>query len=269
MKDIIKNTRTAVPLVHCITNYVTVNDCANALLACGGSPIMADDEREAADITGICSALAVNIGTLNSRTVEAMLSAGKRAAELGNITVFDPVGAGASAYRTQTAERLMKEVRFDIIRGNMSEIRAVAGLSNSTRGVDADSADAVTEGGEYDAVQFLKELSQKTGSIIAVTGAEDIITDGETAYIVKNGTPLMSKVTGTGCMLSAVTAAFAAANRDALLDAVVCAVASMGLAGERAAERFCGTGSYRTGIIDELSNMTDEILAEGIKVEKR
>lgn len=269
MSDTIKNTRAAAPLVHCITNYVTVNDCANILLACGASPIMADDENESAEITSICSALVINIGTLNSRTVESMLRAGKRANELGHITLLDPVGAGASALRTETAKRLMENVHFDIIRGNMSEIKAIAGLGASTSGVDADIADAVGEDGIDSAAEFLKGLSRSTGAVIAVTGAVDIITDGETVFTVKNGNPLMSKVTGTGCMLSAMTAAYAAANRDDVLSACAYAASAMGLAGERAYEYCRGTASYRIGIIDEISNMTDEILTEGMKIEKR
>lgn len=269
MTDIIKNTRAIAPLVHCITNYVTACDCANAVLACGGSPIMADDENEAADITSICSALVINIGTLHAHTIGSMLSAGKRASELGHIMVFDPVGAGASRFRTKTAQRLMRELRFDVIRANMSEIRALAGFDTLSRGVDVSGEDAVTESNRDEAVRFLMEFSKRSGAVVAVTGAQDIITNGESVFIVKNGTPLMSKVTGTGCMLSAVCAAFAAANRERVFEAVTSAVAAMGLAGERAASYFRGTGSYRAGIIDEISNMTDEILAEGSRIEKR
>lgn len=269
MNSIITNTREKEPLVHCITNYVTVNDCANILLACGGSPIMADDAAEAAQITELCAALVINIGTLNSRTVESMLRAGKRANELGHTVVLDPVGAGASELRTETAKRLIDEIRFDVIRGNMSEIKTIAGLSASSNGVDASAADAVNESGIDGAVSFIKKLSAQTGAVIAVTGAADIIADSERAYIIRNGSPKMSKVTGTGCMLSAVMAAFVAANPRDKLTAAAYAAAAMGLAGERAEVYSRGTASYRVGIIDEISNMTDEILEEGIKLEKR
>ena len=144
-EQIFENVRGKSPLVHCITNYVTVNDCANMLLACGGSPIMADDPEDAVEITGICKGLAINIGTLNQRTIPVMLAAGKRANELRHPVVLDPVGAGASALRTDTALRLLEELKLTVIRGNISEMKTLAYGSGTTKGVDADVADRVTE----------------------------------------------------------------------------------------------------------------------------
>ncbi len=273
-KNIIKNVRETVPLVHNITNYVTVNDVANILLACGGSPIMADDLGEAAEITSICGGLNINIGTLNARTIESMLLAGKKANELGHITVLDPVGAGASKLRTETAMSLLEEVRFSVIRGNVSELKTLWGKGGITKGVDANIADRVTEENLDEMVQFAKGLSRKAGAVIAMTGAIDIVADGERAYAIRNGNPLMSKITGTGCMLSGVVAAYCVANPENLLDATAAAVAAMGLSGEIGFERLketklSGTSSYRTYIIDAMSHMTDEILEEGMKVEAR
>ncbi len=271
--EIIKNVREKCPLVHCITNYVTVNDVANMLLACGGSPIMADDIAEAADITTICNATVINIGTLNARTIESMIAAGKRANELGHPVILDPVGAGASALRTETTFRLLKEVKFSVIRGNISEIKTVYAGSGSTKGVDADAADVVTEDNLMEVIAFAKELSSRTGAVIAITGAIDIIADQEQAYITKNGVAAMSRITGTGCMLSAVIAAYYAANPDCPVEAVTAAIAAEGLCGEIAAEKVAGEGSgtssLRMHLIDAMSNMTDEILAAGSKAERR
>ncbi|MCQ4935512.1 hydroxyethylthiazole kinase [Anaerotignum propionicum] len=273
-KNLIKNVRETVPLVHNITNYVTVNDVANILLACGGSPIMADDAGEAEEITSICGGLNINIGTLNARTIESMLLAGKRANELGHVTVLDPVGAGASKLRTDTAIRLLDEVQFSVIRGNVSELKALWGTEGTTKGVDADIADRVTEENLDEMIQFANLLSGKTGAVIAMTGAIDIVADEEKAYAIRNGNPLMSKITGTGCMLSGVVAAYCVANSNHLLDAAAAAVAAMGLCGEIALQRLKeselnGTSSYRTYIIDAMSNLTDEILEEGMKIESR
>ena len=173
------NVRTTVPLVHNITNYVTVNDVANVLLACGASPIMSDEPRDVADITAICGGLNINIGTLNERTIEGMFTAGKKANELGHPILLDPVGAGASALRTDTAIRLMEELELTVIRGNISEIKTLAFGSGTTKGVDADVADAVTEENLSEAVTFVKSFGKKNGCIVAVTGAIDLVSDGE------------------------------------------------------------------------------------------
>lgn len=272
-KKILENIKNKTPLVHCITNYVTVNDCANILLACGGSPIMADDKNEVEEITSICNALDINIGTLNERTIESMLLAGKKSNELSHPVVLDPVGAGASKLRTETTFKLLNEISFSVIRGNISEIKTVYAGSGTTKGVDADVSDIVTEENLNEAVEFAKKLSDKTGSIIAITGAIDIISDNNKAYIVRNGHAMMSKITGTGCMLTAVIAAFCGANPDNLLDATATAVAMMGLCGELAYENIIknngGTSSYRTYLIDEISKITAETLEEGAKIESR
>jgi len=270
-QDIIQNVSMRTPLVHCITNYVTVNDLANILLACGASPIMADDIGEAAEITAICTALNINIGTLNVRTVSSMIAAGKKSNELGHVVVLDPVGAGASTLRTKTTFQLLEEVKFSVIRGNISEIKTIYQGSGTTNGVDADISDAVTEENLPKAIAFAQKLSQRTGAIIAITGAIDIVADDKKAFIIRNGNKTMSKITGTGCMLSGVVAAFCGSNPQNLLEATAAAVSAMGICGELAFEKMQktdgGTASFRTYLIDAMSKMDATLLTGGMKVE--
>lgn len=268
----LENLRNTCPLIHNITNYVTVNDCANIVLACGASPIMADDCKEVEDITSICAGLNINIGTLNSRTIESMVLAGKKANEMGHPVVLDPVGAGASTLRTETANSLLDEVKFTVIRGNISEIKTLASGSGTTKGVDADIADKVTDENIDEVISFTKELSRKTGAVIAITGAIDIVSDDKKAYVIRNGHPMMSSITGTGCQLSAMTAAYVTANKDNTLEATAAAVCAMGLAGEIAHKRLSeldGNSTYRNYIIDAIYNMTPSMLEEGAKYEVR
>ena len=268
-RNLFANVRAKSPLVHNITNYVTVNDCANIVLACGASPIMADDAAEVEDITSLCAGLNLNIGTLNSRTIPSMLLAGHTANRLGRPVVLDPVGAGASHLRTETALRLLREVKFTVIRGNISEIRTLAAGSGTTKGVDADTADKVTDETLDKTVAFAKAFAARTGAVVAVTGAIDIVADGERAFCIRNGHPMMSAVTGTGCQLSALTAAFCAAHP---LEAAAAAVCAMGLAGETAHSRLSrldGNATYRDYIIDAIYNMTPEQLEEGARYEMR
>lgn len=270
-KQSLEKVRISHPLVHNITNYVTVNDCANAILACGASPIMADDIGEVTEITSVCNALNINIGTLNERTVKSMLAAGKKAKELSHPVVLDPVGAGASKLRTDTALKIINEVRPDIIRGNISEIKALAGNSFTTKGVDADINDAVTEDNLKDSVAFAKAFSASTNAVIAITGAIDICADKDDAYCIYNGTPMMSDITGTGCQLSAITAAFAAADTSNILISTAAAVCAMGICGEKARERMTaldGNSSYRNYIIDALYRLSGDELEMNSKYEK-
>lgn len=268
----IKNVRASVPLVHNITNYVTVNDVANVLLACGGSPIMSDEPEDVEDITSICGGLNINIGTLNQRSIEGMFRAGRKAQALGHMLLLDPVGAGASALRTNTAVKLMEEIRFDVIRGNISEIKTLASGSGTTKGVDADVADAVTEDNLDDAVVFVKSFAKQTGCIIAVTGAIDLVSDGNSCYIIRNGRAEMCKITGTGCQLSGMMTAFLVANPENKLEASAAAVCAMGLAGELAWERMQegdGNSTYRNRIIDAVYHMDENILEKGARYEVR
>ncbi len=265
LKDYLENVKKINPLIHNITNYVTVNDCANILLACGASPIMADDINEVEEITSICNGLNINIGTLNTRVIESMYKAGVQSNKLGHIVVLDPVGVGASSLRTSTANRLIKDIKFTVIRGNISEIKNLA-LENDTsitKGVDANILDTVTEENINEAVNLAKKFSEKTGAVIAITGAIDIIADSQKAYCIFNGSPMMSKVTGTGCQLSALITAYVSANPENPLEATVSAVCTMGVCGEKAyklMDNNSGNSSYRNYIIDSVYNLTGEEL---------
>lgn len=267
----LENVRTSTSLVHCITNYVTVNDCANALLACGGSPIMSDEPEDVVDITTICGGLVLNIGTLNKQTIAGMRAAGKRASELGHPIVLDPVGAGASALRTATASEILDTMDVAVIRGNMSEIKAVAGASAATRGVDVNPDDVVTDENLAASAAFAKELAKKTGAIIAITGAIDIVADDERAFAIRNGSAIMGKITGAGCMLSCLVGAYSVANKENMLEGVVAAIAGEGLCGQIAAERMTeadGNGSFRTYLLDAMYNLDAATLADGALVQE-
>ena len=268
----LKNVKKSTPLVHNITNYVTVNDVANAILACGGNPIMSDEPDDVADITSICGALNINIGTLNKRSIEAMFLAGAKANELGHPVLLDPVGAGASALRTNTAMKIMKEIQLDVIRGNISEIKTLALGNGTTKGVDADAADTVTEDNLEQMIDFVKDFASRTHTIVAITGAIDLVADAEKCYVIRNGRPEMSRITGTGCQLSGIAAAFAAANPDHKTEAVAAAVCMMGLAGEIGVSRMQkgeGNSSLRSRIIDAIYNMDSETLRKGADYEIR
>ena len=260
------------PLIHNITNYVTVNDVANVILACGGSPIMSDETEDVEDITSLCGGLNINIGTLHKTSIEGMFRAGRRANELGHPVVLDPVGAGASALRTDTSLSLMSEVRLSAVRGNISEIRTLAEGRGNTKGVDADISDAVTESTLDEAVALVKTFARNAGCIIAVTGAIDLVSDGTVCYVIRNGRPEMGKITGTGCQLSGVMTAYLAANPDRRLEAAAAAVCMMGVAGETGWSRMRngdGNATYRNRIIDAVYNMTGDELEKGAKYELR
>ena len=268
----LENVRKNVPLVHNITNYVTVNDVANVLLACGGSPRMSDEPEDVEDITSICGGLNINIGTLNKNSIEGMFRAGRKANELGHTLLLDPVGAGASKLRTDTAVKLMDELKFTCIRGNISEIKTLALGSGTTKGVDADVADAVTEDTLDSAVRFIKDFAKKTGAVVAITGAIDLVSDGDKCFVIRNGRPEMGKITGTGCQLSGLTTAFLVANPDNKLEAAAAAVCTMGLAGEIGwsnMQEGDGNSTYRNRIIDAIFNMNGDLLDRGAKYEVR
>lgn len=290
----IKDVRDTHPLVHCITNYVTVNDVANSILAIGGSPIMADALEEVEAVVSKSKALVLNIGTLNENTVKAMILAGKTANAKNIPVIFDPVGAGFTPYRAETAKKILDEVGVGIIRGNLSEIASLAGIKSANKGVDA--SDSITDiknsAAGIDQVAIAKNLAQKYSTVIAITGQTDIISDGNCCYKIRNGHPILSKVTGTGCMATGLIAAFAGSNsaaitgantaatsginttaavsRTAMLSAAVAGIASMGIAGEIAFAKAGseGTGSFHIAIIDALSRMNDVELQSHLKLEE-
>lgn len=257
-------------LVHCITNYVTVESCANAVLAVGASPIMSDEPQDVADITSICNALDINIGTLNARSIEGMKVAGAKAAELGHAIVLDPVGAGASALRTSTAAELLETLPVALVRGNMSEVKALTGAAATTQGVDVDPADAVTcEDDIAAAAAFARDFAAKAGCAVAITGPIDIVADADRAFAVRNGSAMQGRITGAGCMLSAISGAYAAKADGDMVFAALAAVVHMGVAGSTAQARMAqgdGTGSYHTYLMDALSLLTGEELAAAADV---
>lgn len=271
--NVLENVRENEPIVHTITNHVTVNDCANIILAAGGSPTMADCKYEVEDVTSIANSLVINIGTLNGESTQAMLKAGKKANELGHPVILDPVGVGSSKFRDEFTFDLLKEVDFSVIRGNISEIKTIYKGSGTTKGVDADERDMVTDENIDETIDFIKELSRKTGAIIAVTGAIDIVSSSEKTYIIRNGHPLMTRVTGTGCMLTTVIGSFCGANSNNILEATAAAVCAMGICGELGHDKLeevgGGTSTYGTYIIDFMSKMDSEILNGGAKIEIR
>lgn len=272
LKTMLEAVREKHPLIHNITNYVTSHDCANILLAVGASPIMADELSEVEEITSLCGGLNINLGTLNQITIPSMFAAGKKANTLGHPVVLDPVGAGASALRTQTARKLLDEVGFSVIRGNISEIKAIFTGSGNTKGVDAEVSDRVTEDNLPQTVGFAKEFAKKYHSVAAITGEIDLVTDGSVTYIIRNGDPMMEQITGAGCQLSALTAAFVTANPEQTLEAAAAAVCMMGLCGEIAKKNLKpdeGNAAYSQKIIDAAYRLTPDELERYLKYEMR
>lgn len=262
---LLENVRRSSPLVHCISNLVSANDCANIVLAAGASPIMADAPEEVEEITALSRALCLSLGTPSPRKAEAMHKAGCKAAALGLPIVFDPVGVGASQFRREIAAELLQAFPLTVLRCNASELQALSGQVLDCRGVDAGAAPA-----QEALLGLAKQFATEHGCIVAVTGEVDLVTDGTTAYGIHNGTPLLRQVTGAGCMLSVLVAAFVGANPEVPLDAAAAAVALMGLCGERAVATLTeaeGTGTLRTRLLDAVSNLTGAQLDKGASYE--
>ncbi len=265
-----ENIRKTSPLIHSITNYVTANDVANMILACGASPIMADDMDEAEEVTALCGGLNINIGTLNKRTIPSMLLAGKKAASLGHPVILDPVGAGTSALRTCAAKKILAEVPVTVVRGNISEFKALVCGQSGTKGVDANLKDAVKEDNIDFSVSFAKNTASKLKAVVAITGGIDLVADKSVCYVIRNGQPDMGRITGTGCQLSGLVAASVTANPKNVLEATVAAVAAMGLAGELGWDRMApgdGNATYRNHIIDAIYHMNGNLLEKGARYE--
>ena len=249
------NVRRLRPVVHTITNYVTANDCANLLLAAGASPIMADAPEEASQIAAIADAVVLNLGTLNAYRREAIWLAGKAAHAAGKPIVMDPVGVGASDFRRDTAQTLLVEAKPTVIRGNRSEIHALLTGETGERGVD--TADLRDTGDET-----ARLLAKQTGAVVLQTGETDLVTDGERMISIHGGSRMLCLVTGAGCMLSALTGAFLAANPELPLQAAASAAETMSVCAEIAAKRLPadeGNASFRTRLIDAMCNLTPEI----------
>ena len=244
--DSLRRLRDAKPLVHQITNYVVMNETANATLALGALPVMAHAREEVEEMVALAGALVLNIGTLSPSWVEAMVLAGRAANELGVPVVLDPVGAGATTYRTETAQRLLGEVRVTVLRGNAGEIATLVGVAAEVRGVES-------IGAGDDAAELARAAGAQLGLVASVTGPVDHVSDGETVVSIANGDPLLAAITGTGCMSSALTGCFLAVNRDRPLEAAAEALVAFGVAGEDAARGARGPGSFHVALYDSLA----------------
>lgn len=270
LSEYLSRVRQQAPVIHAISNYVTANDVANLLLACGASPIMADDPEESAYITALAAGLVLNLGTLSRRRVPAMIASGETAARLGRPVLLDPVGAGASPMRTDTARMLLQRLPATALRCNASELRALLSGTHTHRGVDADGQDRQKAGGLSEQIVFVKGAARQLGCLVAVTGETDLVSDGDICFVIRNGRPEMSRVTGTGCQLSALCAAFLAADPDRSVYALAAAVCAMGLAGEIAWGHMTphdGNAAYRSRIIDAVYHLDGETLNKGARYE--
>lgn len=270
LSEVLQSVREKAPLIHSITNYVTANDCANILLACGARPVMADYIKEVEEITSICAGLNINMGTLNSERADSMLLAGRESNRLNHPVLLDPVGVGVSKFRTEAAAKLLKEVRFTVIRGNISEIKSLASGYKNTDGVDGEISERINKEKLYKRAKLAKEISKITGSVTVITSALDIVADSQRAYCVYNGDEIMKKVTGTGCQLSALITAYISAYKEDVLKATLAAVCTMGLCGEIAKRRMGnmeGNASFRNYLCDALFNLRQKDLEAGAKYE--
>jgi hydroxyethylthiazole kinase len=241
------------PLVHQITNYVVMNETANATLALGALPVMAHAPQEVEEMVGLAGALVLNIGTLSDHWIEAMLTAGRAASDRGTPVVLDPVGAGATEYRTDTAKRILDTVEVTIVRGNAGEIATLLGVEAEVRGVES-----IAAGGEP--AQLAREAARALGSVVSVTGPVDHVSDGERVLAVSNGHELLGTVSGTGCMSTAITGCFAAVRSAEPLEVAAEALAAFGVAGEHAAQEAKGPGSFHVALYDALYGLDPEEL---------
>lgn len=250
--------RASRPLIHHITNFVVMNDTANVTLLIGASPVMAHAREEVEEMVSMAGALVLNPGTLERDWNEAMVLAGRRARDTGIPVVLDPVGAGATTFRTETNRRLLDEVKPTIVRGNAGEIGALVGAGGEVKGVDSVGTLAEPE-------QVVRRAAKQWGAVVAITGRRDLVSDGERTIAVGNGHEWLTTLTGTGCMSTAMVAAFAAVEPDALY-AAVAGLAAYGVAAELAAARTDGPGSFKTALFDELYRLSSERLAESANV---
>lgn len=269
LASMLERVRRKAPLIHCITNFVTVNDCANVILAVGASPSMACDIREAEEAASGAQGLVCNMGAIED--TEAMVLAGRQANRLGIPAVLDPVAAGVTQLRRDCAGRLLKEVHFAAIRGNASEIRFLAGENSRGSGVDVGALDVIREEKLAEAMEMVRKFAAYEKTVIAVSGSMDIVSDGEQTAVIRNGCSTMSRITGSGCMLTSLIGAFCAAMPEEPFASACAAVVTMGLSGEIAEakrlEKGSGNASFRTDLIDAVFNMTGKKLMEGAKYE--
>lgn len=258
--EILNKVKEKKPLIHHITNWVTIYDCANIVRAIGALPVMAHAKEEVEQMTSLSSALVLNIGTLTTPLVESMIMAGKKANEKQIPVVLDAVGVGATDMRTNKVKELLEKIKVDIIKGNSSEIGTLAGVKAKTKGVEAVSVEA-------NLIELAKKLANEKNATIVITGKEDIVANKDTVYTVRNGHDMMSKIVGTGCMAASVIGAFAAVENDyakASASALVC----FGIAGELASRRATGPGTYKEFFYDEIFNLDESTIEDMEKIDK-
>ncbi len=256
--SLLTDVRAKRPLVHHITNYVTVNDCANVTICAGAAPVMAHSSDEVVEMVTMAGALVLNIGTLDSAQIESMLRAGTKANELNISVILDPVGAGATRFRTNSVNRLLHDLNITVLKGNAAEIATLAGVKGDIKGVDS-------YGVKGEPLDIAKGLATALSLTVAISGPTDIVTDGKRTLLVDNGHPLMGKVSGTGCMASSVIGAYTAVSKD-YVTATAAALSAFGLAGEKAFEKCCGPASFKVALLDELYCLTPEEFEKGARV---
>jgi len=259
--DLFARVREKRPLIHHITNYVTVNDCANITIAAGAAPVMADAPEEVCEMVTFAGALILNIGTLNKGQIESMVLAGGMANDRRIPIILDPVGAGATRFRTESAQWLLDELKITILKGNAGEIGSLAGAEAHMRGVDSYKVSG-------DLVTIAQHFAKRAGMTVVISGATDIVTDGKRILLVENGHPMLGSISGTGCMAASVTGAFAAVADDPVI-ASAAALAAFGIAGEKAVVGSRGPYSFKTALFDEMAALNPEDLAYGARINVR
>lgn len=254
--------KTEKPLIHCITNHISINDCANIVLAVGAKPIMAEHPAEVSEITAASKALAVNIGNINDARLKSMLISGKTAFEKNIPSIIDIVGVACSNLRLDFTNKFILECHPSVIKGNMSELKALCGVASGAKGIDVGEKDAVTNDNINNSIFMLKSLSLKTKSVVAATGVIDIITDGTDTCLIKNGCEMLSMITGTGCMLNVLIAAFI--STKTIMAGTIFATALMGICGELS-RNVKGTGTFKTALLDSIFSISDDTFKEKIR----
>ncbi|AKJ91699.1 hydroxyethylthiazole kinase [Clostridium sporogenes] len=251
------------PLIHYITNPISINDCANMILAVGPKPIMAEHPLEVSEITAVSKSLGVNLGNITDNKMKSMLISGKTAYGNKISQVIDLVGVGCSKLRLDYAKKFISECHPNVIKGNMSEIKAIYGIKSNAQGIDVGAGDIVTEQNFHKNIEIIKTLSMRTGAVVAATGVVDIISNGTYTYAIKNGCEMLSMMTGTGCMLTGIIASYISSG--SILEGTVLAIALMGICGELS-QHVKGTGSFRTELIDNMFNISDDMIIKKIKM---
>ena len=260
IQKILKTLHETRPIIHHITNFVTVNDCANVTLAIGASPVMAHAKEEVAEMTSISSALVLNLGTLNPEKIESMLIAGRRANQINIPIILDPCGAGATTLRTESAKKLISNLNITIIKGNASEIATLADIGAETLGVESGAINTTPE-------HAAKTLAEKTGATIILTGREDIITDKIETITLTGGSPMTTKITGGGCMAASIIASFTSIEKKPI-NAGTAAMTCYNTAQELAEIKSTGPMDYKKNLIDELYNLTPEKIKDNENYKK-